>query len=339
MNAPFPLQVFLGMPKAELHVHLEGTADASAVLELAERHGVKPPAEDLGGVEEWFSFDDFPMFLERYFTVLDLLRTPEDFALLADRYLRTAHDQGVVHVEFHVSATGHMIEQGKDWAPIYEGTIAGSQRAATDTGISWGLIPDVSPHLPADKCVSAMAEVLDYSTDHLVAVGMGGPADSWFTDDFTPIYEYARRLGLPGVAHAAEHGGPEEVRFAIEKFGVARIQHGIGVARDAGLMGEARDRGVAFDVCPGSNIALKAVRAPESHPLCQMISADLLVTLGTDDPPMFQTDLTSEYRRAWEWCRLDVAGLKGLARTSIEASFAPDNLKSTWLSRLAEVER
>ena len=334
MTSPFPLEAFLSIPKAELHVHLEGTADANAVLKLADRHDVRPPAPDVEGVEAWFSFDDFPMFLERYFTVLDLLRTPDDFALLADGYLRKAHDQGVVHVEFHISATGHIIEQGKDWGPIYEGAVAGCQRAGRDTGISWGLIPDVSPHLPADRCVSAMEEVLAHDTEHLVAVGMGGPADSWFTEDFTPIYENARRLGLPGVAHAAEHGGAEEVRFAIEEFGVSRIQHGIGVVGDSSLISEARDAGVAFDVCPGSNLSLKAAASPESHPLCRMLDADLIVTLGTDDPPMFHTDLTSEYRRAWEWCDLDYAGLKHLARSSIEASFAADDLKAVWLTKL-----
>ena len=334
MADPFPTEFVRSLPKAELHVHLEGTADAKSVLALAERHGVRPPADDLDGVDAWYSFDDFPMFLERYFTVLDLLRTPADFALLAERYLGVANAQGVVHVEFHVSAVGHIAEQGKEWGPIYEGVAEGCSAGASTTGISWGLIPDVSPHLPAAQCIAAMEQVFNYDTEHVVAVGMGGPADRWFTEDFSPIFAKAADMGIPGVSHAAEHGGPEEVRFAIEQFGARRIQHGIGAMADPDVVSEARRRDVIFDVCPGSNLALKAVPEASAHPLCEMIRAGLLVTLATDDPPMFQTDLVSEYRRAWEWCDLDGPGIASLARNSIEASFANDEMKTRWLEDL-----
>jgi len=334
MSAPFPDEYVRQLPKAELHVHLEGTVDAATVLTLAERHGVQPPADDIAGVDAWFRFDGFPMFLERYFTVLDLLREPDDFALVAERYLDHAVEQGVVHVEFHVSATGHIVEQGKAWGPIHDGIVAGCRRAADRSGISWGLIPDISPHLPADACSAAMQEVFAHGTDHLVAIGMGGPADSWATDDFAPIYVSARDHGLPGVSHAAEHGGPAEVRFAVEQFGAVRIQHGIGVMADPEVVAMLVDRRIACDVCPGSNLALRAVESAADHPLPRMLDAGIVVTLGTDDPPMFQTDLLAEYRRAWEWCDLDLDGVKALARNSIEHSFAADADKAAWRSDL-----
>ncbi|TFH13896.1 MAG: hypothetical protein E4H05_10255, partial [Acidimicrobiales bacterium] len=232
MDAAFPLDTVRAMPKAELHVHLEGTVDAATVLTLAQRHGLRPPADDVEGVERWFRFDGFPMFLDRYFTVLDLLRDPDDFALAAERYLDIAVAQGVVHVEFHVSATGHVVEHAKRWGPIHDGIVEGCSRAASRSGVSWGLIPDISPHLSAVDCRAAMDEVFAHGTEHLVAIGMGGPADTWTTDDFGAIYATARDHGLPGVSHAAEHGGPDEVRFAVEQFDVVRIQHGIGVMSD-----------------------------------------------------------------------------------------------------------
>jgi aminodeoxyfutalosine deaminase len=334
MSAPFPTEFVRGLPKAELHVHLEGTVDAATVLTLADRHGVRPPAADVAGVDAWFRFDGFSMFLERYFAVLDLLREPDDFALVAERYLDHAVGHGVVHVEFHVSATGHIVEQGKAWGPIHDGIVDGCRRAAERSGISWGLIPDISPHLPAEACAVAMQEVFAHGTDHLVAVGMGGPADSWTTDDFAPIYVAARDHGLPGVSHAAEHGGPAEVRFAIEQFGAVRIQHGIGVMADPEVVAMLVDRQIACDVCPGSNLALHAVESAADHPLPQMLDAGIVVTLGTDDPPMFQTDLLAEYRRAWEWCDLDVDGVRALARNSIEHSFAAPADKVAWLSDL-----
>jgi adenosine deaminase len=333
VNDPFPIDAVRSLPKAELHVHLEGTVDSATVLALADRHGVCPPADDAAGVEAWFGFDGFPMFLERYFVVLDLLRDPEDFSLVAERYLELAVSQGVVHVEFHVSATGHIVEQGKEWGPIYDGIVDGCTRATHQSGVSWGLIPDVSPHLPAAACASAMDQVLAYDTDHLVAVGMGGPADTWETDDFAPIFAAARELGIPGVSHAGEHGGADEVRFAVEQFGAVRIQHGIGVMSNPRVVDLLRERGIACDVCPGSNLALHAVASPSDHPLPAMLDAGLVVTLGTDDPPMFQTDLLAEYERAWDWCRLDLDGVTALARNSIVSSLASSSDKAGWLSK------
>ena len=316
----FPREFVRSLPKAELHVHLEGTIDATTVLSLAERHRVEPPAPDEDGVRAWFAFDGFPMFLERYFTIVRLLREPDDFALAAERYLETADEQGVVHVEFHVSATGHVLENGTQWAPIHDGIVEGCRRAAAHTGQTWGLIPDISPHLPAVDCARAMEQVFEHDLSNVVAIGMGGPADSWWTDDFTPIYERARSLGIPGVAHAGEHGGADEVRFAVEQFQAVRIQHGIGAMRDPAVVDLLVDRGIACDVCPGSNLALRAVESPEAHPLPRMLDAGVTVTLGTDDPPMFQTNLLDEYERAWRWCGLDDDGLRRLADASLRSA-------------------
>jgi adenosine deaminase len=322
------------MPKAELHVHLEGTVDATTLLMLAERHGVQPPAEDVAGVNEWYRFEGFPMFLERYFTVLGLLRTPEDFALVAERYLAAAHEQGVVHTEFHVSATGHLVENGKEWAPIHEGIVAGCAAASDATGMSWGLIPDISPHLSAADCHTAMTEVLAHGTAHVVAIGMGGPADTWATDDFDAIFDMARVAGIPAVSHAGEHGGADEVRFALERFGAIRIQHGIGAAQDPDVLAMLVERDVACDVCPGSNLALAAVKSPELHPLPQMLDAGVTITLGSDDPPMFQTSLLDEYERAWDWAGLDLSGLADLCGNSLIRSFAAPDRIATWTAAL-----
>jgi aminodeoxyfutalosine deaminase len=322
MSNNFPRELVRAMPKAELHVHLEGTVDASTMLALARRHGVDAPAPDEEAISNWYQFDGFSQFLERYFTVLEFLVDPEDFALVAQQYLLTAHDQGAVHVEFHVSACGHLLEYGRDWAPIHAGIVQGCQRAEEDTGISWGLIPDVSPHLPAHDCAQAMDEVMESDLTGVVAIGMGGPADTWFSDDFTPIFRRAREMGLHVVSHAGEHGGAEEVLFALEQFGVDRIQHGIGVVSSPDIVAVLVEAGVPCDVCPGSNLALHAVSGPDQHPLPEMIEAGITVTLGTDDPPMFHTTLLDEYERAWDWCGLDLDGIEALANNSLTASFA-----------------
>ncbi len=331
MTTPeFPLAAVRAMPKAELHVHLEGTVDPATVLALCERHGEPPPAADEAAVADWYRFDGFPMFLERYFTVLGLLRDQEDFALVADRYLQSAHDQGVVHVEFHISATGHIVENKKVWAPVHDAIVDGCSRAAERTGISWGLIPDISPHLPAAACAEAMDQVFAHSLDHVVAIGMGGPADTWRTDDFASIFDCARSHGVPAVSHAGEHGGPDEVRWALEHFNAERIQHGIGAMSDPEVVAMLVERGIPCDVCPGSNLALNAVASAEAHPLPAMLDAGITVTIGTDDPPMFQTTLLDDYHRAWDWCNLDLAGIKRLAQNSIHASYASAANKERW---------
>ncbi len=325
VHPPFPAEFVRSLPKAELHVHLEGTVDAETVLALCERHGIEPPAADVPGLEvagvDTYRYDNFDDFLVRYFAVLDVLRTPDDFTLIAERYLQRAHAQGVVHVELHVSACGHIVENGRAWAPIHEAIVAGCRAAERATGISWGLIPDISPHLGADACDLAFDEVLTGSLDGIVAIGMGAPADNWLDQDFGRIFDKAAAAGLHRVSHAGEHGGAWEVRHAIERFGAERIQHGIGAIGDPSVVELLVERGVACDVCPGSNLALRAVPDAASHPLRRMLAAGITVTLGSDDPPMFQTSLLDEYRRAWEWCELDRAGIAQLAANSLQASF------------------
>jgi adenosine deaminase len=301
------------------------------MLLLAERHGVEPPAPDVEGMNAWLRFDGFPSFLERYFWVCELLRTPDDFADVAQSYLRSAHEQGAVHVEFHVSSSFHIVERGADWAEVLGGIVAGCERAEVELGISSLLIPDLSPHLGAEAAHRALDVVLAELHPRVVAVGMGGPADNWPDEDFGSAFDRVRSAGLHTVSHAGEHGPAWEVRHALEEFGAERIQHGIGAMGDPEVVALLVDQGVACDVCPGSNLALAAVPSLESHPLPAMLDAGITVTLGSDDPPLFQTDLLSEYRHAWELCGLDREGLAMLAENSLVESFARTAEVARWL--------
>lgn len=332
MTSPFPTDLARALPKAELHVHLEGSVDPSTMLTLADRHGVEPPATDVDGMLRWLRFEGFPDFLERYFWVCGLLRSSDDFADVAHAYLRTAHEQGVVHVEFHVSSSFHIIERGSDWSEVLDGVVAGCERAEAEFGISSLLIPDLSPHLGADAAHRALDVVLAELHPRVVAVGMGGPSDNWRDEDFGSAFARARDAGLHTVSHAGEHGPAWEVRHALEAFGAERIQHGIGAMGDPEVVAMLVDQGVACDVCPGSNVALAAVPSFAMHPLPAMLDAGITVTLGSDDPPFFQTDLLSEYRHAWELCDLDDAGLAVLAENSLVESFAPPETVVRWLA-------
>ncbi len=331
--APFPLEFARSLPKAELHVHLEGSVDPEIMLVLAERHGVEPPAPDADGIRDWLHFDGFPSFLERYFWVCGLLKEPDDFARIAESYLRSAHSQGAVHVEFHVSSSHHIVERAGDWPAILGGVIEGCERAEAELGISSLLIPDLSPHLGADAAHRALDVVLAHLHPRVVAVGLGGPADNWREEDFGSAFDRAREAGLHTVSHAGEHGPAWEVRHAIEEFGAERIQHGIGAVQDPDVLSMLVDEGIACDVCPGSNVALAAVPSLDAHPLAEMLDAGVTITLGSDDPPLFHTDLLSEYEHAWNLAQLDQAGLADLAVNSLVESFASTDRIAEWLER------
>ncbi len=333
----FPTEFARSMPKAELHVHLEGSIDPRTTLALAERHGVAPPADDEQGIREWLRFDGFPSFLERYFFVCGLLRDPDDFALVAEAYLLSAHAQGAVHVEFHVSSSHHIIERGADWTEILGGVVAGCERAESRVGISSLLIPDLSPHLGAAAAEQALDVVLENPHPRVVALGMGGPSDTWRTDDYGRVFDRARAGGLHTVSHAGEHGDAWEVIHALDEFGAERIQHGIGAMSDPDVVARLVDSGIACDVCPRSNVALAAVPDLDGHPLPQMLDAGMVVTLGSDDPPLFATSLLDEYANAWQMCKLSADDLVGLAGNSLSNSFASPEMIDRWLADLSDV--
>ncbi len=328
----FPIEFARALPKAELHVHLEGSVDPETMLELALHHGVGLPADDVEGLRAWLRFDGFPMFLDRYFTVCGLLRGGEDFSHIAYRYLQTAHDQGAVHVEFHLSSSYHIIERNADWTEILDGVVDGCARAEADLGISSLLLPDLSPHLGADAAHRALDVVLGHLHPRIVGIGMGGPADNWRDEDFGSAFTRARAAGLRTVSHAGEHGPAWEVRHAIEVFGAERVQHGIGAVGDPEVLALLVDRAIACDVCPGSNVALAAVPSIDVHPLPAMLEAGVTVTLGSDDPPLFSTSLLAEYEHAWNLAGLDEDGLAQLAKNSLSESFAPRDRVAAWIS-------
>ena len=329
---PFSRDFARSLPKAELHVHLEGSVDPATLLALAEHHGETPPAADEAGIREWLQFDGFPSFLERYFYVCGLLRTGEDFQRITESYLHTAHEQGCVHVEFHVSSSFHIVERSADWGEILGGIVAGCDQAEADLGISALLLPDLSPHLGADAAHRALDVVLGHPHPRVVWIGMGGPADNWPAEDFQSAFDRARGAGLHTVSHAGEHGPAWEVRHAIEEFGAERIQHGIGAMQDPAVVAMLVDEGIACDVCPGSNLALSAVPSLDVHPLPQMLDAGITVTLGSDDPPLFSTDLLTEYEHAWNLAGLDEGGLAVLAENSLVESFANPSQVESWLA-------
>ena len=321
------------LPKAELHVHHVGSASPRIVAELAERHpGVVP--SDPHGLAEFFAFRDFGHFIEVYLAVVGLIRTPEDVRLLTYEIAREmAEVQQVRYAEltctpFTSVAVGVPIE---GYTEAIEDARSTAER---DFGIVLRWIYDI----PGESGVPAADATLDFALNHppagLIGFGLGGPEVGVPRPQFKPHFDAARAAGLRSLPHAGETTGPETVWDALRVLGAERIGHGTSSVQDPGLLEHLAVNGIPLEVCPSSNIATRAVATLEEHPLSAFRDAGVVVTINSDDPPMFGTTLNREYEIAADLLDLDEAGLADLARTAVRVSYAPAAVKARILEEI-----
>ncbi len=323
-----PYSAFIaGLPKAELHVHHVGSASMRIVAELAERHPGTVPA-DPEGLRAFYEFRDFAHFIEVYLAVVDLIRTPDDVRYLTYEVARElATEQSVRYAELtctpYTSVTrGIAIE-------AYTEAIEDARVAAErDFGLVLRWIYDI----PGESGLPAADATIGYALDHrpeaLVGFGLGGPEIGVPRPQFAPHFEAARAAGLHSVPHAGETTGPETVWDALRHLGAERIGHGTSAATDPDLLQHLAERGIPLEVCPSSNVATRAVASLAEHPLQVFVDAGVVVTINSDDPPMFGTTLNREYEIAADLLGLDEPGLAHLALAGVAASFAPDDVKA-----------
>jgi aminodeoxyfutalosine deaminase len=319
------------LPKAELHVHHVGSASPRIVSELAERHPGTVPS-DLDALRKFFEFRDFGHFIEVYLAVVDLIRTPEDIRYLTYEIAREmATEQRLRYAELtctpYTSVRPH--EEGKGM-PIEAYTEA-IEDARLSAERDFGLVLRWIYDIPGEAGLPSADSTLDYALNHrpegLVAFGLGGPEVGVPRPQFQPHFDAARAAGLHSVPHAGETTGPETVWDAVRLLGAERIGHGTSAAQDPTLLAHLAERGIPLEVCPSSNIATRAVATLEEHPIRTFRDAGVVVTINSDDPPMFNTTLNREYEIAAELLDLDEAGIADLARTAVRASFADDDVK------------
>jgi aminodeoxyfutalosine deaminase len=321
-----------GLPKAELHVHQVGSASPRIVAELAERYpGTVPSDPDL--LREFFVFRDFAHFIEVYLSVVDLVRKPEDVRLLTYEVAREmAQGQSIRYAELTCTpyTSVRPDEPGKGM-PIeaYTEAIEDARVAAErDFGIVLRWIYDIPGEfgVPAGEATAGYA--VDHGPDALVGFGLGGPEIGVPRPQFQPFFDRARAAGLHSVPHAGETTGPQTVWDALKLLGAERIGHGTSSVQDPELLEHLAAEQIALEVCPTSNIATRAVERLEEHPIKQMHDAGVLVTVNSDDPPMFGTSLNREYGIAADLLGLDEAGIAQLARNAVRASFLAEPEKA-----------
>jgi len=309
----------VSLPKAELHVHIEGTLEPELMFELGTRNGLELPFPDVQAVRDAYRFTDLQSFLDIYYQGAAVLQTRDDFAALMDAYLRRAAADGVVHAEIFFDPQAHT-RRGIGFETFMGGFREAMEDARRDLGITSQLILCFLRHLPPEDAVATIEAAADH-LEGVVAVGLDSSEVGYPPELFVEAYERARSLCLRAVAHAGEEGPPEYIWSALDDLGVERIDHGVRCLEDPELVDRLRREQVPLTVCPLSNVALKVVDRLADHPLPEMLDAGLLVTINSDDPAYFGGYVGDNYAWVAEAFGWDSDRMSTLAANSLKATF------------------
>jgi len=276
-------------PKIELHVHLEGTVRADTLRAIAKRNDYPLP-DDL---ESLYRFRDFRHFIEVWILTTNALQTEEDFRQMVVDYAEEAASHGAVYLE-GIFSPAERVRRGVAWETIFEGVCAGAEEAP----IEIRLTPDIPRGFTMEEARATVEWSARYRDRGVVGVGLGGLEAEFPPEPYEAVFAEAKSLGLGSVPHAGEVAGAASVRGALESLQADRLRHGIRAEEDPGLVRELADRGTVLDVCPLSNLRTGAVRSLAEHPLPRLVAAGVRCSISTDDPAMFDTDLTRDYEAA-----------------------------------------
>ena len=326
----------LHLPKVELHVHLEGAMRPAVLLELARRNGIDLPARDEAGLKRWFRFTDFEHFVQVYLACSRALRGPEDFKLLTLDFLAEQAYQNVVYTEAHFTISTHLANGANGvevLAAMAEAIAEGERRY----GVVLRLIPDIVRNVglePANRTLEwALA---GRERGIVVALGLSGSEALYPAEPFREHFAVAAREGLHRVAHAGEHAGPESVRSVLAVCGAERIGHGVRSIDDPALVEELRTSQIPLEVCPTSNVCLGVAPDYASHPFDRLYRAGLALSVNSDDPAFFNTNLTREFLRLHQTFGYSPAELAGLSLAALRQSFLPQEKRAAMAETFRE---
>ncbi|MCX4241431.1 adenosine deaminase [Paraliomyxa miuraensis] len=330
------------LPKAELHLHLEGSVTPAMAGRLARRHRVEMPGAGLGetlDLRQAFPFVDFAGFLRLYLAIARCLQQAGDFAEIAEDLGRRLHEQGVGYAEVTFTPALHR-SRGIDDAMMIEGLVAGRRAVLERHDVLLRWVFDVVRIFPeqAEPTLAFALAMERVDPGATVGLGLAGPEDR--PHDVAPLVEAfarARAEGLRSLPHAGELAGPERIWEALRKLGADRIGHGVRCLDDPALVEFLREREVPLEVCPSSNVCLGVCGSIAEHPLPRIMEAGVAVSLGSDDPPLFGTDLVQEYLRVAEAFGWGPPRLRALAAASIEHAFMPAERATSMRAALAAI--
>jgi aminodeoxyfutalosine deaminase len=315
------------LPKAELHLHLEGAVEPATLLELRQRHGDRAT---LAETQAHYQYTDFQSFLMAFKEVSAHLRGPDDYELITYRLMQRLKEENILHAEVYVSV-GVCLYRKQDFAAIFEGLDRGRARGARDFGVSLLWIFDATRHFGVEAAQRVFELAVRYQDRHVVGVGIGGDEIKAPPELFRGVYGYAEDNGLRLTAHAGETGPPESIWGALN-LRAERIGHGIAAAQDADLIEELAYRQIPVEICVTSNLRTGVCKAIAEHPAKSFFDHGVMITLNTDDPALFGTTLSREYHLAQASFGFTDEHLRELARNSFEASFLAAEKKLELLS-------
>jgi len=321
-----------GIPKAELHLHIEGTLEPELMFALAARHGVGLPYASVEALRAAYQFDSLQSFLDLYYAGAAVLRDEDDFHALTMAYLRRAHDDGVVHVEIFFDPQTHTA-RGIAFAAAIDGIRRALADGEREFGISHRLILCFLRHLSAEDAMRTLEQALPYK-DAIVAVGLDSSERGHPPSKFSAVFERARREGFLTVAHAGEEGPPEYIIEALDLLKVARIDHGVRCEEDPALVERLARERIPLTVCPLSNVRLCVYESIEQHNLKRLLERGLCVTVNSDDPAYFGGYVVDNFLAVQRGLGLSKEDIRTLAANSIEASFLPPAQKRALRDRL-----
>ncbi len=315
------------LPKAELHLHLEGAVEPATLVELRRSHGENATLAD---TEPLYRYTDFQSFLMAFKEVSAHLRGPEDYELVTYRLMQQLKEENVLHAEVYV-AVGVCLHRKQNFDAIFEGLERGRARGARDFGVSLLWIFDATRHFGVEEAQKVFELAVRYQNRHVVGVGIGGDEVKGPPELFRGVYGYAEANGLRLTAHAGETAPAESIWGALNLH-AERIGHGLTAAQDADLVEELAYRQIPVEICLTSNLRTGCCKAITDHPVKTYFDQGIMVTLNTDDPALFGTTLAREYQLAQETFGFTDEHLRELARNSFEASFLPAEKKLELLS-------
>jgi adenosine deaminase len=301
MTLPLPNSRIASLPKAELHLHLEGSIQPPTVCELTARHGASVTEDE---VRRRYAYRNFPEFIEAFIWVTSFLRDPQDFALIARDLAEHLLTQNVVYAEVTLSI-GVMLLRKQQPEANFEALLHATEPFES-RGLRFRWVFDAARQFGVDAAMQVVESAKRCNSKAIVAFGIGGDELRIPTEDFRPVYDRAGEIGLHRLMHAGEVGGPEKIREAVEILGVERIGHGIAAIHDPALMDLLAERKIPLEICPASNIKTAALAKQlrlenatiEDHPLPKLLRHGIPIVLSTDDPAMFHTTLNEEYANA-----------------------------------------
>jgi aminodeoxyfutalosine deaminase len=338
----------VAVPKAELHVHLEGSIQPATLLTLAQRNGVPLPVQTVADLQDWFTFRDFNHFIEIYFEISSCLKTSDDYELIAYEFGVNMARQNMRYAEVTFSPSTHQFSLGIPFDVFFSGLTKGRLRAQKEFGVEIRWVFDIVRDIPDEmlnrrRAEYTLAVAQEGMNDGVVALGLGGGEIGNPPEHYAQWFEKAREAGLHSAPHAGETVGPESVWGAVRVLGAERIGHGVRSIEDSDLVAYLAERHIPLEICPTSNVRLGVYADYAVHSLPDLYYARVPVTINSDDPPLFNTTLNDEVKLLVDQYNFDINTINEILLNGVRYSFlsveAKQALEATFQAEMTKLQR